>query len=306
MDIRRRYSLSGYRCRSTGGRLDYYWYEPNDPAALERVAGELVQRLAEGNAEGPRIFISHRHADAEWVSKLVSLLEAAFEVRTRDLRCTSVPPFMLSGGDRTSDRLRSDINAAEVVIGVIGPEVGESQYVLFELGASWGRGAMTVPVLIRGAKPADIPGPLAEHVGIKLDSADGCLQLIDDVAARITLKRRENVGRRLYKEAEELVRLTAAASSESVKLTPSASLDSTILAPRVPLRVVSRHIDNYFKAQQFSRASFERIREKIDDSYSDGLLQSLIDLYPQKYRHVRLAGGLHGIGLALKKARSAG
>jgi len=78
--------------------------------------------------------------------------------------------------------LKSDINGAELVIGVIGPETADSLYVLFELGASWGRGVPTFPVLVRGASRQDIPGPLSERHSVSLDEEASCLQLMGDIA----------------------------------------------------------------------------------------------------------------------------
>lgn len=42
---------------------------------------------------------------------------------------------MLPLGEQTSERLRLDLQAAEVVLGVLGPDTSESAYVLTELVA---------------------------------------------------------------------------------------------------------------------------------------------------------------------------
>jgi hypothetical protein len=70
---------------------------------------------------------------------LIDLLESAFHVEPADIRCTSVPGYMLTPGERTSDELRSSLAGAELVIGLLSPGTTESNYVLAELGAAWGR-----------------------------------------------------------------------------------------------------------------------------------------------------------------------
>src|SRR5271165_1353682 len=84
-------------------------------------------------ATGPRIFISHQHRDEKIVAALVSMLECAFEIGSTDIRATSVQGHEVGTGDLIADSLKSDIEHAELVVGVIGPEIANSPYVLFEL-----------------------------------------------------------------------------------------------------------------------------------------------------------------------------
>jgi hypothetical protein len=45
----------------------------------------------------------------------------------------------------------------------------ESNYVLAELGAAWGRDVTTFPLLARGATYADVPSPLNERHCVSLE-----------------------------------------------------------------------------------------------------------------------------------------
>lgn len=76
-------------------------------------------------------------------------------------------------------------------IGLIGPETSESRYVLFELGAAWGRGAPTFPLLVLGASADDVPGPLRERLSISVSDYENCLQLIDDIGSEVSLPRKQ-------------------------------------------------------------------------------------------------------------------
>lgn len=164
----------------------------------------MASPIADNAKQGPRIFISHRHKDEPIVTALAALLQDAFYIETNDIRCTSVQPYMLAPGERTSEVLRSEIAKAELVIGVLSPDTSESNYVLCELGASWGRDVPTFPVLVRGATYADVPSPLGERHSMSLEKEENCLQLVDYVASRTSLRRREGVSGKVAQQAKVL------------------------------------------------------------------------------------------------------
>jgi hypothetical protein len=111
---------------------------------------------------------------------------------------------MLTPGERTSELLRSEIAGAELVIGVLSPETSESNYVLCELGASWGRDVSTFPVLVRGATYADVPTPLSERHSVSLENEENCLQLVDYVASKTSLRRRDGAMGKVAQQAKAL------------------------------------------------------------------------------------------------------
>jgi hypothetical protein len=261
---------------------------------LDTLAEELndaIEEHVQTKSRAARIFISHRHRDERLASALVSVLESAFHIGKADVRCTSVKPYALPAGERISDRLRADINGAELVIGLIGPETADSRYVLFELGASWGRGVPTFPVLVRRASKDDIPGPLSERHSVSLDEDASCLQLMDDIAEQTSLQRRQGVTGRVAAEARELVTI-ALASKIDGSPQPHDPASPPDEMPRM-----AQHIANYLRANEFSMMSFERIRANINASYSDTLLRELIDKQPEKFRRATLKGGKSGIAL---------
>jgi len=133
--------------------------------------------------------VSHRHSDVTVVQALVNVLTTAFVIEPTDLRCTSVHPYRLKAGDRTADRLRAELQRAEAVLGIISPDVKASSYVLFELGASWGRAGLTLPLLIRGATTADVPAPIVDLHTLSLADEAECHQLVDDLADVVSLSR---------------------------------------------------------------------------------------------------------------------
>ena len=52
-----------------------------------------------------------------------------------------------------------------------------------ELGAAWGLGKHTFPLVALGVKASNIPGPLGELHWIDLAKSQECYQLIDDLSS---------------------------------------------------------------------------------------------------------------------------
>lgn len=178
--------------------------EPNERSMLvDRLHAAIVQHDRDAAAR-PRIFISHRHKDEKQAKALVSLLEAFFQIEKHDIRCTSVQPYKLAVGDRTSERLRAEIAGADVVLGLLSPDTSESKYVLAELGAAWGCGVPTFPLRVGGAKFEDVPEPLNERHSLSLDSVSECIQLVQDIARVTSLTAKEAVWARVQEQAESL------------------------------------------------------------------------------------------------------
>jgi hypothetical protein len=175
-----------------------------DQESVERVAEQLDRAIVDNSRISPRLFISHRHRDKPIAAALVQLISKAFHIGRNDIRCTSVAPYMLTPGERTSEQLRSDIAGAELVIGLLSPDAYESNYVLCELGASWGRDVATFPVLVRGATFADVPAPFNERHSVSLEREEECLQLLDYIASKTTLSRREQPEQDLSGLAKQL------------------------------------------------------------------------------------------------------
>jgi hypothetical protein len=183
---------------------DIYCFRLKGPDQMDTLVEDLDKAIVDNVKLSPRIFISHRHKDEPIVAALTALLEQAFYVDRNDIRCTSVQPYMLTPGERTSELLRTEIAGAELVIGVLSPDTSESNYVLCELGASWGRDVPTFPVLVRGATYADVPSPLSERHSMSLENEENCLQLVDYIASKTSLRRRDGAIGKVAQQAKLL------------------------------------------------------------------------------------------------------
>ena len=185
---------------------DFYCFrlKADTDEEAQKTADALDKAIEDDAKLAPRVFISHRHIDKPVAADLVALLEQAFDIGSNDLRCTSVKPYMLTPGERTSEQLRSNIARAELVIGILSPDTSESNYVLCELGASWGRDIPTFPVLAHGATFADVPAPLNERHSLSLEDEGNCLDLIEYIASKTSLRRKESTPGRLADYAKRL------------------------------------------------------------------------------------------------------
>jgi hypothetical protein len=190
--------VSDYRC--------YYLssHDGNEISALVNEINKAISQHLDELSSRPRIFISHRHKDESITEALIDLLESAFYIEKKDIRCTSVQPYTLTSGERTSERLRAEISSAEVVIGLLTPDTKESNYVVAELGGAWGCNIPTFPLLARGATFEHVPEPLNERHSLSLQKESDCFQLIDDIARMTSLRRKTDVSGRIAKEVKFL------------------------------------------------------------------------------------------------------
>ncbi len=96
--------------------------------------------------KGLAVFISHSSIDAALAEALIDLLKSALGIRAEQIRCSSVDGYRLPVGVNTEGKLREEVNAATVVVGLITPNSLKSPYVMFELGARWGANRFLAPL----------------------------------------------------------------------------------------------------------------------------------------------------------------
>lgn len=128
-----------------------------------------------------KIFISHSSRDVNLAASLIDLIRSALNIPPSTIRCTSVPGHKLPGGVPTGDHLRREILDAPVFIGLVTEAGLESAYVLFELGARWGRRKPIIPVLAPGVSPASIKGPIKDANAFSCSLSTDLHQLIGEI-----------------------------------------------------------------------------------------------------------------------------
>ncbi len=128
------------------------------------------------------VFISHSTTDARFARSLVRLLRAALGLTPDQIRCTSVDGYNLPGGANVEETLRREVNECTVLIGVVTPASMKSSYVLFELGARWGRGADMVPLLARAGR---LRAPLSSLHALDSRKRAHLYQLVTELAPKL-------------------------------------------------------------------------------------------------------------------------
>jgi hypothetical protein len=104
------------------------------------------------------VFISHSSQDQTLAEALIELLKSATGLVANQIRCSSVDGYRLPAGVNTEDRLREEVNATKVVVGLITPHSLLSHFVMFELGARWGGRLYLAPILA-GVQPGELKAP---------------------------------------------------------------------------------------------------------------------------------------------------
>lgn len=133
------------------------------------------------------VFISHSNEDAALAEALIELLKSALGLVPSQIRCSSVDGYRLPVGVNTESKLREEVNAARVVVGLITPSSLASCFVMFELGARWGANLFLAP-LLAGVKPGEMSGPLALLNALSASSEAQLHQLLEDVARALDLR----------------------------------------------------------------------------------------------------------------------
>jgi hypothetical protein len=175
----------------------------NSPAATRGTTAQegagMTSRSGGTALRGPvqassaiRVFISHSSKDEKLAEAIVNLIQAGVEIDDKAIRCTSVDGYKLDPGDNTSSVLRGDISACDVLIGILTASGLESHYVLMELGAAWGFQKTAIPLVAPSVSFGAMPGPLSEIHAVKLLDSAGMLSVIDTVAKKTGLARRQN------------------------------------------------------------------------------------------------------------------
>lgn len=183
-----------------------------------------------------RVFVSHSSLDEEVTTILVDLLRQALNLRSEDIRCTSIDGYRLPGGVATSQAVRSEVNEASLLIGIISPNSIRSAYVLFELGARWGLEKPMIPLLALGTRPEDLEGPLNEINVLECNNESQVHQLLNEAADHLGIKTDSpssyiNTVKKLVVASSKEVILEEDSSLER----KNSSVQSTLREPEVPL-----------------------------------------------------------------------
>ncbi len=233
------------------------------------------------------VFISHSSDDRDLAEALVGLLRSALNLNPNSIRCTSVPGYKLPLGADTDEKIRSEILDSRVLIGLLTPTSLKSSYVLFELGARWGKNLFIGPLLAKGAQAGFLRGPITGFNALQAHNERDMHQFLEDVA--------KQMGSAVNNPAvysNDLKAFVSQAGSDSTSQPPNNA--QTLPAPAAPdsLPKLSRHtviliklLGQHLNGQLSSNLSnfFKglgpvRLRSLVDDAAKLGLItESIVD-----------------------------
>lgn len=127
-----------------------------------------------------KIFISHSETDVKIAEKLVDFILSSLEIRDEEIRCSSVPGHMLKFGS-ISEIIKNDLVKNPVIIFLVTRRSLKSEWVMFELGASWIKNMTIVPIVGPNLSYENLPGPLSKHSAIEIDNPNVQNRLMDAI-----------------------------------------------------------------------------------------------------------------------------
>ncbi|HYW39699.1 MAG TPA: TIR domain-containing protein [Terriglobales bacterium] len=157
-----------------GGESESATRTERSPAHAENEGGAVAHT-------SPLVFISHSSKDEALALALVELLRAGLGLLANQIRCSSVDGYRLPVGVNSERKLREEVNAAKVAIGLITPSSLSSYFVMFELGARWGADLFLAP-LLAGVKASELKGPLNLLNALSASNEAQLCQLLSDIA----------------------------------------------------------------------------------------------------------------------------
>ncbi len=118
---------------------------------------------------------------------LIGLLRSAFNFPAHEIRCTSVNGYRLPIGVKPNERLRQEIFECEILIGLLTPSSLSSHYVLFEMGARWGKDLVIFPLFCSEGLSELLSGPLSEINALDACDIQQVYQFITDISHKLSL-----------------------------------------------------------------------------------------------------------------------
>lgn len=132
-----------------------------------------------------RLFISHAEEDKRLTECLLDLFHIALNLRTDEIRCTSVYGYGFRGGDDFDERIRSEVTTSAAFLVIVSNASSQSPYVLFEVGARWGARNPLMPLLSPGTDSKSLSGPLAGLNALRADNRPQLQQLVRELAGTL-------------------------------------------------------------------------------------------------------------------------
>lgn len=115
-----------------------------------------------------KIFISHSSKDKKYVEEIINLIET-IGIKSNQIFCSSFEGYGISLGDNFLDTLKKELNDEILVIFVLSNNFYKSPISLCEMGATWIKTNIHIPVLIPPFNFNKMKGVIQNTQGLKLN-----------------------------------------------------------------------------------------------------------------------------------------
>jgi hypothetical protein len=150
-----------------------------------------------------RLFISHASADVDLADALADLLRLGTDLHSDRILCTSLEGMGIPTG--TTDYLeflRGQISDAGLVLPLFTPVFFDSEVCLIEIGAMWGLGQSTFPLIVPPVDFARVEKLLGKVQAAKIDQEKGLSELHDRIVEVFGLTAKTPMWNRKRKQFE--------------------------------------------------------------------------------------------------------
>lgn len=131
-----------------------------------------------------KLFVSHAVADQPLAKAFVELLEGGIGVPPKDIFCSSLKGQGIKPGVDFKSSIRTHLDGALLVVGLITPNFYQSSFCMCELGGAWIQAKNFLPVLVPPLKFADLRAVLEGLHTLRVDDEGDLDDMRDDVADR--------------------------------------------------------------------------------------------------------------------------
>ncbi|MEM7308373.1 MAG: toll/interleukin-1 receptor domain-containing protein [Planctomycetota bacterium] len=157
-----------------------------DPTLLERLRSPATAQAKPIEGDKIQVFLSHSYDDQELAHELVELLVETLGLEYRDIFCSSHPKCDRGFGKSVAELITSNIRDSSVLIALISRRSLYSDFVQFEMGASWvlvwsGYEHCLIPILCQGLDIESLPRPIRGRKVVTLANEDQLRNMIREV-----------------------------------------------------------------------------------------------------------------------------
>lgn len=118
-----------------------------------------------------KIFISHSNLDSKYVERIIDLLET-IGLPSEKIFCSSFEGYGVKLGTDFLSYLKNELNNEILVIFVLSTNFYNSTICLCEMGATWIKTNMHIPILIPPFEYSDVKGVIPTIHGMKIDEKE--------------------------------------------------------------------------------------------------------------------------------------